>query len=278
MTNFLSRLFRKKKKTVLTDDYFLTPFNDAIEEIKKRKQDPALAEKVSAYLNADIPTYFYDTPVFYLARHLATPNFETQRFVHLLEYEGFRVILSQDKKDTFVSSNHLKKALVKLPIYQGFSLKNKKYSEIFQYETVVDINTINGVPFQEITTQWGQSLCSFHEELCVSFFKDRVQIVDDSEWIQRNNRGDLLEHYKKFLALFIVHGILFEDYLFEDRHEKHFIDSVLKPAFDWVETYFGCKPLITRLNPTSVESPTFWLAYPSSVKAIIDIKRTLPTL
>ncbi len=276
MNNFFSRLFGKKKKSVLDHEYFLTPFHDAIEELKKRKEDPVLAEKVSAYLNADIPTYFYDTPVFYLARHLATPNFETQRFVHLLEYEGFTIVLSQDKKDTFVSANHLKKALVKLPIYRGFSLKNKKYNEIFEYETIADINTLNGLSFQEIVTTWGQPLTAFHEELCRSLFKDRVQIVDDSAWIDRNHRGNLLEHYKKFLTLFIAHGILFEDYLFEDHHEKHFIEQVLKPAFDWVETYFGYKPLITKLNPTSVESPIFWLAYPSSVQNIIRTKQTTP--
>ena len=253
---------------------FLTPFAEAIEELKRRKQDRVLEERVREYLNADIPNYFFDAPVFYLARHVATPNFETLRFMHLLDSAGFKTIISQDEKDMFVASNPMKKALIKAPIHTGFSLKDKKYHERFQYESIGDINQANGKQFSEITTHWGQPLIGFHKELCEIYFGDRVQVIDDSAWIDRNHRGNLLEHYKRFLALFIVHGVLFEDYLIEDEQERDFIDKVLAPAFAWVEEYFGCKPLIAQLNPTSAESEHFWISYPARVGEIIKNKYT----
>jgi hypothetical protein len=253
----------------------LTPFSEAIEQLKRRKNDAKLEQRVEEYLNADIPNYFLDVPVFYLARHIATPNFETLRFMHLLDSAGFKIIIGQDGEDMFVASNPMKKALIKLPIHTGFSLKDKKYHERFHYQSIGDINMANGKKLSEITTNWDQSLISFHTELCRQYFHDRVSIVNDGPWIDRNHRGNLLEHYKRFLALFIVHGVLFEDYLIEDEQERDFIEEVLTPAFQWVEQHFGCRPLIAQLNPTSVESEHFWISYPSEVGEIIKKKYTL---
>lgn len=261
-----------KRKNSRKKDFFITPFSEAVEELKRRQKDPVLHQRVHEYLNADIPDYFLEAPVFYLARHIATPNFETLRFVHLLESAGFKIIISQDEKDIFVPANKMKKDLLKLPIHLGFSFKNGVYHERYQYLSIADFNKANGKSFSEIKTHWGQSVTDFHKELCQKFFHKEVAIIDDSLWIDRNHRGSLLEHYKKFLALFINHGVLFEDYLFDDEQEKKFIKDVLKPAFQWVEDHFGYRPLITRLNPTSVESPHFWLSYPSELRKIIESK------
>lgn len=116
---------------------------------------------------------------------------------------------------------------------------------------------------------WGENLVDFHTRLFSTLSSVEPHIVDDSEWIDRNDRGDLLAHYKKFLALFIAHGVLFEDYVIEDKDEEHFVREILGPAFSYVEEKFGVKPLITQLVPSSVESVRFWLSYPKETLTLL---------
>ncbi len=252
---------------------FLTPLPLALEELERRQGDKDLQHKVEAYLHNDIPEHFSNEPILYLARHIATPNFETLRFLHLIEPIGLKTVIGQDIKDKFVPKNLLKKSLAKLPVSMGVSSKKGAYHELFEYISILDFNTANGKRFDEIKTHWGEGLSDFHLRLLKEHVKFPVSVVDESEWIDRNNRGDLLEHYKKFLALFLVHGILLEDYALEDKDEKRFISEILKPAYDFIENEFGIKPLIAQLTPTSVESSTFWVSYPHAVKRSIENSR-----
>lgn len=228
-------------------------------------------QKVARYLEDDIPEPFRDEPVLYLARHIATPNFETLRFLHLVEPLNMKTVISQDPRDKFVSNNQLKKALGKLPVLTHARIKDGVYHEQFERVSIVDFNTMNGKPFYEVQTLWGESLTDFHKSLFEKFARYPVHIVNDSEWIDRQHRGNLLAHYKKFLALFVVHGVLFEDYALDDREEARFIRTVLRPAYAAVERHFGLRPLIAPLTPTSMESPEFWISYP---KAVLDIVQT----
>lgn len=250
----------------------LTPLDEAVTELARRKQDPELLKKVASYLNEDIPQHFKDGPILYLARHIASPNFETLRFLHLVESVDLPAVLSHDLNDRFVPKNPLKKALGKLPISTGIEVKNGKCNEAYERVSIVDFNKVSGKPFRDIETKWGESLVAFHESLFKSLASRPVELVDESAWIDRHHRGDLSLHYKKFLALFIVHGILFEDYALEDREEAKFIEGVLRPAFRFIEQEFGCRPLIAQLTPTSIESPEFWISYPKRVLDIITAK------
>jgi len=243
-----------------------------VEELERRRQDPVLREKVERYLAGDIPEHFANGPILYLARHIASPNFETLRFLHLVEPVGLPAIISQDLKDRFVPKNPLKKALGKLPISTGVSMKDGVYQENYERVTIIDFNTTNGKPFRDIQTLWGENLASFHTELFKALTSQPVRIVDDSAWIDRQHRGDLLAHYKKFLALFVMHGVLFEDYALEDKEEAQFINSILRPAYRAIESEFGVRPLIAQLTPTSIETPEFWISYPQQVLAIVREK------
>lgn len=260
-------------------DDLMTPFPQVLEELKRRAKDTKLHDDVLTYLSGDLPDYFKDGPVLYLARHIATPNFETLRFLHLTEPLSMKTVIGQDSKDRFVAHNPLKKALGKLSICTAITQKEGKLNEQFQNISIFDFNTENGKAFKDIRTFWGEPLVDFHLNLFGTFAKHGASIIDDGEWIDRNHRGDLLEHYKKFLALFIVNGILFEDYLVEDKQEGEFITNVLRPAFEHVERELGVRPLITQLTPTSIESGNFWLSYPKEVLEIVEEKMTytIPT-
>lgn len=268
----LSRIKRARRyvfaRSTDTSD-LITPFSEALIEIERRRNIPGLRQRVEHYLKDDLPIHFSDQPILYLARHVATPNFETLRFLHLLEPLDMRVVVGQDLKDKFVPKNHLKKALGKLSVLKRLDKTSEGFREQYEHVRIVDFDRFSGKPFNEIETEWGEGLPSFHNRLFSELLNRDVSIVDDSEWIDRHHRGRLLTHYKKFLSLFIVHGILFEDYVVSDPEEQRFIAEVLRPAFLYVERKFGYKPLITELTPTSVESPNYWIGYPAKILEIL---------
>lgn len=266
-----SRFLRSLRPSRIRVEQVTTPFNTALQELEERKKNPELRKKVEEYLQSDIPAHFSKDPILYMARHVATPNFETLRFLHVMGSSGLECVIGQDPKDMFVPQNQLKKSLGKLPISLGVSKKHDTYHELYQHVSIIDFNTSNGKSFSSIKTSWGEDLVSFHNNLFKRFTSVPVSIVDDSEWIDRQNRGSLFEHYKRFLALFVTHGILVEDYLLVDKEEDRFIREILFPATRFVEKKFGVRPLLVQLNPTTIESSKFWMSYPQEVLEAIPI-------
>jgi len=256
----------------------LTPLGEAVEELERRRKDTVLMQKIEEYLEGDVPPHFAGGPILYLARHVATPNFETLRFFHLVEATGLPTVIGQDLKDKFVPKNSLKKALGKLPISTSVTMRGGQCRETYERLSIIDFNSSSGKPFEEIRTHWGEPLSDFHASLFKELTKHPVAIANEADWIDRQHRGNLLTHYKKFLALFIAHGILFEDYALNDREEARFIERVLRPAYRFVERKFGCRPLIAQLTPTTGESAEFWISYPQKVRDIVHERLATPSL
>lgn len=261
---------KDKKETIadLTKDIVLSP-TEAVSEIMSRQGNTALRRKVEEYLKGDIPEYFKEGPVLYLARHIATPNFETLRFVHITEPLGMKTVVSQDTKDLFVSRNHEKRGLGKLSVCKRISKNGNGVHELCEHVSVIDFNKAEGNAFNTIETTWGESLVDFHSALLKSFINGRVETPDDAAWIDRHDRGNLHEHFRQFLPLFLVHGVFFEDYVHQDRN---FVKNILRPAFQYTEERFGYRPIIARLTPDSIESDQFWISYPTEVSDIIRDK------
>ncbi len=268
VSEILSPLFFWRNKTGGVSDLMFTPF-EAVQELEKRRKDPTLQKKVEEYLAGDIPEYFKDGPIFYLARHTVTPNFETLRFIHLIRQLGLKTVISQDSKGLFVSQNQIKRALCKLPICRRITQKDGKLNEHYQNVTIVDFNEADGKSFAEIKTLWGEKLIDFHTRLFSELNVQMIETPDDAKWLDRHHRGDLLEHYKKLLALFVVHGIFFENYNVDDEHEVLFVKQILRPACRFIEQRFGYRPIIVQIFPTEPESYHFWMSYPAKVLDIV---------
>ena len=250
----------------------LTPYEDAFTELARRRvEHPELTKKVEEALNGDIPAYFKDTPFLYLARHVATPNFETMRFLHLVEPLNMRVIVSQDPGDKFVAHNPLKYALGRLSFCKKMTSSSNGCQEDFETLRIIDFNEAAGKPLRDVKTVWGEGFVEFHnrlfQEVCG---KAEFSICDESTWMNGRFRSNALEYYRHLLPFFIAHGVMFEDYLINDMKERDFVETHILPAFDEAERTFGFRPLITSLVPTSIESGRFWLAYPHKVKEVID--------
>ena len=63
--------------------HIYTPLSVAKEEVWRRWNDKDLRQKVEEFLNGDIPEFLQNEPKSYLARHVASPNFEFTRFLEL---------------------------------------------------------------------------------------------------------------------------------------------------------------------------------------------------
>ncbi len=274
LADLLSRPLHDTGTRHIGTEDVVTPFSFALKELKKRQTDPTLRARVEEYLGNDLPTYFKDGPVLYLCRHVASPNIQTLRFLHLMKAEGMKTVIGQDVKDLFVSHNQLKKSLGKLPICTGiFQSSQGSRIEQFRKVSIIDFNAWNGKPLNTISTLWGEPFVEFHNSLFKQLTDECVHIEDDSAWVDRYHRGDLLAEYKKFLALFLVHGIMFEDYPIEDSStEAAFVTDILRPAFTHIEEVFGIRPLIAPLVPAGVESTELWEGYPPLVLEIVKQK------
>lgn len=245
--------------------YYLT-LSEAVAELERRRKDLTLRACVEEYLDGDIPECFEDGPILYLARHVATPNQETRAFLELAEHLGYRAVVGQDPDDLFVSHNSLKRSLGKLPIVQGVSHDGK---EIIQYVTIIDFNTANGKRLKDVKTFAGTPLIAFHNDLFTHVMGKQPIISNDDTWIDRQHRGDMMEHYKRFLALFAVHGILFEYFLTHDTDEQKLVAEIIVPAFDHVHDVLGVTPLITPPVSPSTDQRN-WESYPGHVFDIVQ--------
>jgi hypothetical protein len=261
---------KKMLDSLSISERILTPYGEVFTELERRRSDAQLLRKIADHVGSDIPEYFKHSPFLYLARHVATPNFETLRFLHLLEPLDMRIIISQDPDDKFASVNVLKHALGKLNICTKIDIKSNACSEIFQNINIIDFNRVDGKKIKDVNTVWGESLVSFHNSLFQTVApKATFTICNEGEWLKNRFDADPLEYYKHLLPFFIAHGVLFEDFLFDDIREKAFLEEVILPAFTYVEETFGLKPLIASLVPDTLESSRFWIAYPHTVQKIV---------
>jgi hypothetical protein len=249
---------------------FCPSIDEAVAEIENRRKNPDLAKKVADYLQNDIPEHFSRSkPIFYFSRHLATPNFETEQVIEITKLHNLALVIGEDIKGIFVANNELKISLAKLPVVSGFS---RRGDEIIENVTIVDFSTNQGKPMDEILTKSGETLSNFHHNLFKSVYPNLPEIVDESQWIDRNNRNDIREQYKKMLALLCVHGIMFESYV---PNESKFVSEVVKPAFDAIEKEIGVRPLIVEHISSDLELTRNWNSYPNNVYDFVQERTNL---
>lgn len=243
--------------------------SEALEELERRRKDTSLKKNIEEYLNGDIPEYFKNGPILYLARYIVTPNFETLRFIHLISSLGLKVIASHDSEGLFVSRNRTKRALCKLPICMRITQKDGRLFEQYKNVNIADFNSIEGKPFSKIQTIWNEPIIQFHARLFEDLGFKQIEQWDDSSWIDRHHRNNLFEHYKHLMALFIVHGIFFENYDLNDPREVTFVKNIILPTSVYLEQKFGLRPIIAPLYPTAAESNMFWFSYPRQTLDIV---------
>lgn len=247
------------------DRAIYSTFEEAITELERRRKDPILQEKIKALLGDNIPIPLQFEPRAILFRHIATPNYEVRRFFTLLEAsERIKPLFFEYSNDKFVTINEEKHALGKLLFYAG---QGKKGGAKIDSLNIIDFNAYNGKKISEVKTLWGESLFEFHHELFARFREEKDMFFDASEWFASHGTN-AAGYYPSFLLLFVLNGILFENFLL-DAKGVSFTKEVFLPAFQSVIDKVGVKPLIVNLEPTEIENDAFWLCHPHTEKEFV---------
>lgn len=261
---FLLKKLQSRKYLRLLEEVH-TNLDDCVTIINQRRQDTGLINEIEKYLDNDIPNHFsYNTPIFYLSRYLATPDYETLFFIEQVKKYNYPIVIGEDCKDKITSHSTLKRNLLKMPIVVGESKNGKG---IIRYHRVGDLNSEQGKAFDEAQLLNGKSLLQLHHHLAKQLFPKNVLIVDESTWVNRHSRGELVELYEQMLALLIVHGVMLEVY---EPQEVDFLEEVVAPAMKKTEARFGHKPLLAPLSQKSSIKIKDYNSYPQIVSKHVD--------
>ncbi len=249
------------------DEIYIT-LEEAKEEIKRRWDDKELQKKVDVFLNSDIPNFLQDSPKAFLARHIASPNFEFLLFKELANKIGLEFVISEFTEDIFITENTSKYHLGKM-FFEGET--GKKGGKEIMTEVILDFNKSNGKKIKEVVTFDGENVVDFHHRLFKKQEKDMEHKIHDfSDWLKKYD-SNAEKFYKYFLTFFIRNGILFENFL-ESGKEKDFTYNVVLPAFRYITETFGFKPLVVQLIPKDIEDDIHWYSYPNKYLKNINDK------
>jgi len=250
--------------------FVYTSVNDAVNELEKRRSEN-LQSRVTKFLSVGVPEALNNQKRAVVFRQLVTPNYELRRFISLVDaIDRFSPLFFEYANDKYTDNNEWKYHLGKMLFYAG---TGKKGGEKITRLNIIDFNTSRGKKISEVRTIWGQSLIDFHHELFDEVYKEKnkeIAFFDASQWFSKSG-GNAKEYYKNFLALFVSHGLLFENFML-DVKELTFTKDIFLPAFIQVLNETGKKPLIVALEPTEVESNLFWMCHPYNTKEFVDSK------
>jgi hypothetical protein len=236
-------------------------------ELKTRRENPDLRSKVRDFFK-DNPLLDIDSePRAILSRTIFTPNLEFNYFVDVAKDFNIKPLLLEYGAGKFVAKNPEKYHLCKLFF---FDERGKNGGLNYQTKRIVDFNTFEGLPMKDLLTDWREPLTEFHHTLLNSQHEGMTEnIMDFSDWFNRT-RYLTNHYYYYFLSLFICNGVLFENYLINDKHESDFIKKNVLDSFARVTEYFGVKPLIYPLSPLESEQLRSWYSYTIDMKEMVD--------
>jgi hypothetical protein len=251
------------------DAYVYTPWREAFVEIERRRTDARLQAYIETILKHGIPESMVGKKSIVLFRHIATPNYEVNRFIACADtFTDFEPQILEYTEDLFNDRNQWKYFLGKLRFQRGMG---KNGERIFENVNIINFNESNNKKISSVVTHWGQSLVDFHHEMFKARFKDFTHVPSDiSHWLHKYGMSSR-EYYKPFLTMFLRDGILFDNIRL-DVKERKFTETIILPLMCEIEEESGYKPLIVTLAPTKLEADDFILSHPYSSKSILNGK------
>lgn len=253
------------------DEFVYTPVEVAIEEMKQRDDNVKLAEYISGVLGYSSKELLKADEYAVLSRPVVTPNYELRRFFTIADALKLKPVVWEYTESKFVPQNECKYALGRMGFFFGVG---KKGGIKMEYVNVIDIDKSAGKKISEIQTRWGQSLVDFHHSLFEEYSKEALNVacLDGSGWYEKYG-GKAGEYYFNFLVLFLMNGILFENFMLDDK-EVGFTRDVFLPALIRLRREIGFKPLIVALEATTIEGDKFWMSYPGELISTVRDKLT----
>lgn len=227
------------KQDKIIDCEIYTSVENAKEEIWRRWNDNALRQEVETFLG-EVPSVFRKEPKAVLFRQLMTPNYECIHFFDLARGLKLHPLGWEYLEDIFLTINKDKAYLGKM----GF-IDQPINGNGVRYSRVIRLNENEKKKFTDIKTLWGENFVDFHHRILTQKIAG-LQLFDASQWYASKG-GKAKEYYQYFIALFLCHGILFENFITDER-EREFTHLVVNPSIEKIEKRFGIKPLIVQLT------------------------------
>lgn len=240
-------------------------FDEILSEMKARREDKTLRQKVADFLGSHGFPFSIGTMHSFFSRSIMTPNFEMAYFMDLSRDLSLDPVLLE-YPDKFVAKNPAKYCLTRLHFHEGVTRL------VLNSGTWIgDVAAMEGRRMGELQTLQGENLMDFHHKILYKHYPElNGKIIDFYKWFN-DSRGKGDSYYLCYLALFICDGVLFENFLHEDKEETSFVMEKILPSFNKACEIFGVRPLIFPLLPIEFEKQKDWLAYPLSVKEEIKL-------
>jgi hypothetical protein len=159
-------------------------------------------------------------------------------------------------EDMFLTINKDKAYLGKM----AFIDKGQDRNRVI-YKRVIHLAKAEKRKLSSLTTLWGENFVDFHHRLLAQY-SQTIELFDASSWYKAKG-GKAKEYYHYFIALFICHGILFENFITDER-EREFTHLVVQPAIEKIIKIFGLKPLVVQLTTDDVLNERY---YPKEMAA-----------
>lgn len=250
-------------------DEIYTPLEEAKKEIQRRWNDKELKKKVEKFLGKDIPHFFQNEPRAAYVRDIISPNNEFFYFWDIVGDTGVKPVLVEYSTGKFVARNINKYHLCRMYFHHGIG---KHGGGKIECSHVVNFNTMEGKKMHKVRTIWNESVVDFHHGLLEKTKPEinRDDIVDFSKWFDKHKKKTR-HWYLHYLALFICHGILFENFIM-DNGEKEFTEKKILPSFHALVKKFGVRPIVVPISPIESENDLYWWLYPGHIKKHLKIE------
>jgi hypothetical protein len=254
------------------DEILYTPIDEAYGELERRRRDPRLEQQVREFFHGDILEPLREKPRAVIARSVMSPNYEVRHFTELVaahaNLKNLEPLYLEYRADKFTANNDSKRMLARLYFFNG---KGRNGGMKIDSMNILDFASSNGASFASVKTSNGQDLIDFHHEFFDACYRPLSHtFFDTSRWLADHGKS-AASYYPTFLALFIRHGVLFENVLL-NKQESNFAANVFLPAFISVYRHFGMKPLVVPLTPTDTEEHRLWMCYPGDDKQFVADK------
>lgn len=243
-----------------------TPIAEAIKELRRRRADGELMQRVNSFFEPLPPMKeFLGPPKAFYSRNIASPTLETERFLEMTKGHDLSGLFLEYLSDKFVAKNREKYSLCNMSFVKG---PPEKPGRIIRRKRIVNFNIYEGKAFKNIKTDWGEPLADCHHRLMHASKMDaHLEILDFSDWFNTSRKFGR-DYYRIYLGLFLTHGILFENFLFDSR-ELEFTTKKVIPAFEHIREMFGLKPLIVPIAPIAIAESLSWSYYNEKILALI---------
>ena len=234
----------------MTQQMYFTA-EEAAEELVKRQQDQELIAHIEEWRSARkiaLPALPTRGPSAFFARQIATCRYEDFVFQNIAQSAGLTPIWIEFIEDKFVASSPYKRSLVHRYYCSG---KGRKGGWKVSKRNGINLKAYDGQPLSAICMSDGRSLIEYHHELQDHYLDAPVR-QDLSTYLQSIGRSR--DFYYPFLSMFLLHGVLVEDFHTEDYHngaasdaDHAFARNVFEPAWQRIINEVGVSPLIVRL-------------------------------